>query len=220
MSNRRLFVNSAALIGLGLAMGCRFALAAGKDGKRDAPFAELPTPRPLATGDKIEVIEFFWYGCPSCNQVEPVLETWEKAAASDVVLRREHALWGGNQTMEVHAKIFYTLRAMHLLGQEHRVVYDAIHRARMSIRNDDIAFDWAERRGIDRTKFEATYKSLAVAAEIARSKQMSLEYGIQSVPTFVVNGKYMTSPQRAGGTSKMFGFIDELIAKERSAKKR
>jgi thiol:disulfide interchange protein DsbA len=218
MSNRRRFLNTAVFI-FGLSAGSRFAVAAGKDGKRDPPFTELATPQPTASRSRIEVIEFFWYGCPSCNQVEPKLEAWEKAVPSDVVVRREHAVWAGHQIQEIHAKIFLTLRAMNLLGEHHRVVYDAIHRARMIFRDDNIAFDWAQRRGIDRAQFEATYKSSAVATELARSKRITRDYGVESVPTFIVNGKYTTSPQRAGGASQMFGLIDELIAKERSSKK-
>ena len=92
----------------------------------DGPeFTRLATQQPTETPGKIEVIEFFWYGCPHCNKLEPMVEAWEKRLPKDVVLRREHVIWGGRKEIEVHARLFLTLRAMNLLEQHHRAVFDA-----------------------------------------------------------------------------------------------
>lgn len=181
------------------------------------PFVTLPTVQPAMAPGKIEVIEFFWYGCPTCNQLEPFVDDWEKTLPPDVAFRREPVVWDTRASTALHAKMFLTLRAMNLLGEHHQVVFKAIHWARLEFREDTDVFDWAERRGIDRAKFEAMFKSPAIATELARRKQMTHDYPVTNVPTFVVNGKYATSPFQAGGAPKMFRLVDELIAQERAA---
>lgn len=91
-------------------------LSAATAALADGPeFSPLEKPQPTETPGKIEVIEFFWYGCPHCNQLEPLLNAWEKRLPKDVVLRREHVIWPGRRETEVHARLYLTLRAMNLL---------------------------------------------------------------------------------------------------------
>jgi protein dithiol oxidoreductase (disulfide-forming) len=216
--NKRRFLGIAA-VGIALSGHAASTVAAEAAGQSGPRAIALPTPQAVKTPGKVEVIEFFWYGCPSCYQVETAVEEWQRKLPPDVVFRREHALWAGRGVaMETHARIFLTLRAMGLLEANHRVMFDAIHRARMNFRDDEVVLDWAERRGIDRQKFQATYNSPALAAELERSRQMTRNYAVDNVPAFVVNGKYKTSPYRVGTASQMFALIEELIASERQGK--
>ncbi len=181
-------------------------------------YVQLKTAQPTNSPGKIEVIEFFWYGCPHCDKLEPAVEAWEKRLAKDVVFRREHVIWSGRAETEIHARLFLTLRAMGLLAQHHPAVFDAIHREKTRLRSDAEAFEWAAKRGIDRAKFEAAYKSFGVNAQVASLKAMTLAYTVDGVPSFAVNGKYMVSLGGAHDEKRLFEIVDKLVAGERGRK--
>lgn len=191
---------------------CSTVRAAGPD------FTRLSTTLPTDTPGKIEVIEFFWYGCPHCNELEPMVEAWEKRLPKDVVFRREHVIWDGRSETETHARLFLTLRAMGLLTQHHRAVFDAIHAAKTRLRSESEVFDWAAKRGIDRAKFEATYKSFGVNMQTTRAKDMTGKYLVDGVPSFAVNGKYKASMGGAHDEKRLFEIVNKLIAEERPRK--
>jgi thiol:disulfide interchange protein DsbA len=189
------------------------ALAAQTD-----EFSRLPKPQPVDAPGKIEVIEFFWYGCPHCSALEPSVEAWEKQLPKDVAFRREHVVWPGRKETETHARLFLTLRAMGLLNQHHRAVFEAMQAAKTAPRSDKEIADWAAKRGIDRAKFEATYKSFGVNTQLARARDLTNNYLADSVPSFAVNGKYYTSLGAARGEKRLFEILNKLIADERPKK--
>ena len=184
-------------------------------------FTRLAKPQPVGTPGKIEVIEFFWYGCPHCSALEPLLVAWEKRLPKDVVLRREHIVWPGRKETEVHARLFLTLRAMNLLEKYHVPVFDAIHKAgaKGALRTDAQVLDWAVKAGIDRAKFEAAYKSFGVNAQTARAMDVTFNYDVDGVPSFVVNGKTRATLGAAHSPEKLLQTLDKLIAEERPGKK-
>lgn len=185
----------------------------------DGPeFTRLATQQPTETPGKIEVIEFFWYGCPHCNELEPKVEAWEKRLPKDVVFRREHVIWDGRKETAVHARLFLTLRAMNLLGQHHRAVFDAIHNAKAGLRDDAQVIAWAVKRGIDKAKFEGTYRSFGVQTQLAGAKDRTWNYGVDGVPSFAVNGRYMASLGGTHDADRLFAVVDKLIAGERPKK--
>lgn len=206
-----------ALLAIGLSLLSTYATA-DPDHSKEGPIEKLATPQPVQDKGKIEVIEFFWYGCPHCNQLEPAVEAWEKTLPKDVAFRREHVLWEGRRETRGHARLFVTLRALGVLAEHQRAAFDAVHGKGMKLHEEKIAFDWALQRGIDRAKFEAAYKSFGVETQLARAKQMTSDYRIDGVPKFVINGKYMTSPHQAGDERKMFSAINNLVKQERGAK--
>ncbi|QDQ28977.1 thiol:disulfide interchange protein DsbA/DsbL [Chitinimonas arctica] len=215
MITKRMF--GRAMLALGLALAGGTAFAAG-DHSSDAPIMPLANPQPVETPGKIEVIEFFWYGCPHCYQVEHTVGAWEKTLPKDVVFRREHALWDGRSDMTGHAKLFITLRLMGLLPKYNRAVFDAVA-SKIELRDEQVLFDWVAKQGINRSQFEAAYKSFGIGAQLGRAKQLTKTYRIEGVPTFIINGKFVTSPHQAGSEQRMFALIDELIARERKAGK-
>ncbi|MBV8659838.1 MAG: thiol:disulfide interchange protein DsbA/DsbL [Burkholderiales bacterium] len=192
----------------------------------------MPTALPTDTPGKIEVIEFFWFGCPHCYKAEPAVEAWAKTLPKDVVFRREHVMWEGRSDMEGHVRIFLALKSMGLLDSMTQKVFDAIQRDHIELRREDVLFDWIAKQGIDRAKFEANYKSaFSVNAGIARATQLAGTYHIDGVPMFIVNGKYKTSPtsvQRGSstpmdevkGSQVTLDVVNALIAKERAAAKK
>lgn len=205
------------LFALSLVLGPAFLAFADADHK-EGPFNKLAQPQPVQDKGKIEIIEFFWYGCPHCNQLEPMIEAWEKTLPKDVSFRREHILWESRRDTRGHARLFATLRAMGLLAQHQRAAFDAVHAKGLKLQDEKAAYAWAEARGIDRAKFEATYKSFGVETQLSRAKQMTDSYRIDGVPKFVINGKFSTSPHQAGNEQKMFAVIDSLVKQERGGK--
>jgi thiol:disulfide interchange protein DsbA len=193
-----------------------FAAGAGHAAQKD-PFIVLERPQPVDAPGKIEVIEFFWYGCPHCSRLEPEVEAFEKQLPKDVAFRREHIVWDGRADTEMHARVFLTLRAMGL-QQHHRAVFEAIHGSKAGLKSDKEVFEWAAKHGIDRAKFEAAYKSFGVNTQLARAKALTEKYLVDTIPAFAINGKYFTSMRETGGGKQLLETVNKLIAGERGKK--
>ncbi len=183
---------------------------------RAADYAALSPAQPTESGGKIEVLEFFWYGCPHCYRLEPLLDAWLKTMPSDVVFKRVPAYpsegWG------VLAKMYYTMQAMELLPQFNKRIFDAIHQESVNLNNPKIRDQWLAKNGVDVAKYHQVEKSFTVATDLGRARQMTQNYKVDSVPRLVVNGQYYTSAELAGGPDRIFAVVDELIAKGRREK--
>lgn len=179
-------------------------------------YTRLPTAQPTTPG-KIEVIEFFWYGCSHCYTIEPYIDAWAKKLPTDVIFRREHIAWPGRADLIPHAKLYYTLNTM---GLTHKLdAFKAIQQDRLELRREDTLFDWVAKEGVDVKQFKNVYHSFGTQSQVARAQDMTKRYAINAVPTFVVNGKYQTSPGLIGkedGT--ITTVLDALITKERKQK--
>jgi protein dithiol oxidoreductase (disulfide-forming) len=177
-----------------------------------APFEVLSPPQPVEANGKIEVIEFFWYGCPHCYALEPAVNAWVKKAPKDVTFKRVPAVpseqWG------VLAYMYYTLEAMGLLEQNHAKVFDAIHKDGKNLNNRKMRDEWLAKNGIDVAKFAEVEKSFAVNSKVKRAAQMTAAYKVDGVPRVFVNGKYWTAPELVG-QERMFETVDQMIAMAR-----
>jgi thiol:disulfide interchange protein DsbA len=194
------------------AIGVALAGAAFAQG---APFTLLNPPQATEAEGKIEVIEFFWYGCPHCYHLEPMLNAWQKNAPKDVVFKRVPAAHGGWATL---ATMYYTLEAMGLLDQMHVKVFDAIHKQNLNLGDKAVRDPWLAKQGVDVAKYNDVEKSFSVATKLQRAKQMSATYRVDSVPQLVVNGKYVVSGTSAGSTERMMLAVDAAIAAARREK--
>ncbi|MFO1322638.1 MAG: thiol:disulfide interchange protein DsbA/DsbL [Burkholderiales bacterium] len=178
-------------------------------------YARLRNPQPVETGKNIEVIEFFSYGCPHCGELEPILQNWLKNKPADVTFRRVPVMF--QPKWETLAKVYYTIDA---LGEDMKLspeVFAAIHGKGTNLANEKDFFDWAASKGLDRKKVEDLFNSFAIVGKVNRAKQLAQVYGIQSVPTVIVDGKYATGPERlSGGHSGMPLMIDALVQKSRA----
>jgi thiol:disulfide interchange protein DsbA len=153
-------------------------------------YTELKTPQPVeAQGNKIDVVEFFWYGCIHCYNLEPALDSWLKKLPPDVQFRRVPAVF--NQRWAHDAAIFYTFEAMGLLDKLHKPLFDAIHRGGLRTDNPQALEQWLQKQGVDPKKFNETMKSFAVQSKTRRAVQLTTGYSIEGTPAIAVQGRYV-----------------------------
>ena len=204
---------------LTLSAGASAQLAPGKDYQLINPV------QPTASGTKVEVIEFFYYGCPGCNSLQAPLENWLKKKPADIEFRRTPVVFQDAWLPLTTA--YYAFDAMGLVDKLHRPLFNAIHEQRvisdkMLLRDQKPLFDWVAQQGVDRQKFVDVYNSFGVRSRTNRSMEMAGNYQVTSTPTLVVDGKYLTTPAMVGSYERFFQGLDQLIAmarKERAAKK-
>ena len=176
--------------------------------------------QPTETGNKIEVIEFFYYGCSHCYDLEPYLNKWMSSAPKDVAFRRIPAVFSPDSVPLT--KTFYTLEALGELNRLHSDVYEAIHVKRIGLNNEQTLLDWMEQHGVNRKKFADAYNSFSVNSRVEFAKKLNIAYGVESTPSLVVDGKYLTGPGMAGSHESAMQVLNQLIDKarqERSSKR-
>jgi thiol:disulfide interchange protein DsbA len=196
------------------------ALAAGPEAFEGHEYARLKNPQPVATGSKVEVLEFFWYRCPHCFQLEPGLNAWLKTLPRDAQVRRVPAVF--RDDWMPGAKLYYTLVQMNLLDRLHHKVFDAYHVENINLNDPAVLGGWIAKQGVDRKKFEGIYNSFSTQSKATQGAQLATAYAISGVPAFIIDGKYTTSVSMAGSQARLFEVLDQLIVKaraERSSKK-
>jgi len=198
-----LATTAAALAMAGPAQAQGPAPAEGRD------FVRLNTPVAVPAGGKIDVIEFFSYGCPHCYTFEPMLEQWIKRLPADVAFRRIPATF--NAPFEAYAKFFYALEAIGQAEALHKRVFAAIHvqRQRLDKEADQAAFVSAN--GGDGAKFSEAYKSFGAATKLRQAKQAFEAYKIDGVPTLGIHGRWFTSGSLTGSNDRALAVADHLI---------
>jgi len=155
-------------------------------------YTELKTPQPVeAQGGKIDVVEFFWYGCIHCYNLEPALESWVKKLPPDVQFRRVPAVF--NPRWGHDAAIFYTFEAMGLLDKLHKPLFDAIHRGGLRTDNPQALDEWLQKQGVEPKKFNETMRSFAVQSKTRRAIQLTTGYAIEGTPAMAVQGRYVVN---------------------------
>jgi thiol:disulfide interchange protein DsbA len=202
------------LKGLGV-LAASFVVASGAQAQQPNTFVEVSPPQATATQDKIEVLEFFQYGCPHCRAMEPLIETWEKQQSDDVQLQRVPVAF--NAGMAPWQRLYYSLEGLGRLDL-HSAVFNTVQTERNPLNSRDRAVEWAVKQGLDRAKFEAMYDSFGVGTKVSRANQLIKSYKLESVPTMVVNGRYMTSPALAGGYPQTLEVASQLLQKVRGGK--
>ncbi len=171
-------------------------------------------PQPTQTGDKIEVIEIFWYGCPHCYDLEPHLEHWLKSKPKDVEFIRVPGILGNGWI--AHAKAFYTAEKLGVLDNIHRPLFDAIHKKGRRIMNEKKLKDFFISQGIDGDEFSEIYNSEEIDAKIKNAFILGKNYKITGVPTIIVNGKFRTTASLSGSNAGIIDTINELADRERA----
>lgn len=208
--SRRSFSLAGAAAALGAGPAARAQGAAPVEGR---DFVRLNTPAAVPAGGKIDVIEFFSYGCPHCYSFEPALEQWIKRLPPDAAFRRVPATF--NASFEGYAKLFYALEAAGQFEALHKRVFAAIHvqRQRLDKEADLVAFVSAN--GGDAAKFSEAYKSFGVATKLRQAKQLFEAYKIDGVPTLGIHGRWFTSGSLTGSNEKALAVADYLIQRAR-----
>ncbi|MFZ3322135.1 MAG: thiol:disulfide interchange protein DsbA/DsbL [Usitatibacter sp.] len=178
-------------------------------------FQKMDAPQPTDGSGKIEVIEFFWYGCPHCYAMEPAVAAWLKTKPADVEFKRVPSYAGSWVSM---AELFYTLEAMGKIETMHTKVFDAIHKDHLNLNNKKVLDKFLADNGIDPAEYDKVQKSFSVVNKLNRDKQLTMLYQVDSVPRFFIAGKYVTSGDIAHGNDKIMPAIDEAIAAVRKEK--
>ena len=179
------------------------------------PWQKLEPPQPTPGNGKIEVIEFFWYGCPHCYRLEPSLKAWLKNKPADVDFKLVHAIPSASWLQ--HAKIYYTLETMNLVDSLHDKVFDAIHKDNKNLNDTKVLDQFLAQNGVDPTKYHEVEKSFTVDSKLKRANQLTVNYKVDGVPRIIVDGKLFTGPEFAGGEDKMMAAVEQMIALERTA---
>ena len=178
-------------------------------------FLRLKNPQPVDSGRNIEVLYFFSYGCPHCRDFDPELQPWLKTLPADVEFKRVPVDFGREQWANL-GKVLYTLEA---LGAEKSMtsdVFAAVHDRKMPLWQENVFYDWAAGKGLDRKKVEETYRSFGVNSKMNRARQLAKNYNVQSVPVVFVDGKFQISADKVGTHAAMPAAMTQLIAKARA----
>ena len=191
-------------------------LVFAKDYKEGVEYIKLATPLATQNPDKIEVQEFFWYGCPHCFQFEPKIAAWVKTKPANVEFVRTPAPL--NPNWMVHTKTFYALETMGKGDQYHSDLFNAIHVAKLKLYTPEAIADFLAQKGIDRSKFLETMNSFAVEMRARKAAQLGTEYKLSGVPALTVNGKYVVNTNQAGGFDEALEIVNYLVKKESTSK--
>ena len=183
-----------------------------------APFVEgqhympITPPQPTSSKDKVEVVELFWYGCPHCYRLEPYVKRWLKKKPKNVKFVRMPGVL--NPQWEIHARAYYAAEVLGVVEKIHAPMFEAIHEKKNRINNEAAIMALFKQHGVSENDFKKAFKSFAVETKLRRAKDMGRRYGARFVPAIIVNGKYLTGAQSAGGNSKVFKVVDQLVKQE------
>jgi len=178
----------------------------------------VPSQPTVGGADKIEVAEFFWYGCGHCDDLEPIINAWEASKPANVRFVRIPAMW--NDVLKLHARLYYTEVVLVRNGNIEdgvafrSAVFDEYHRRGNRLLNEESIARFFERYGVSQNDFTKTWNSFEVSQKLRVANDLARRYSISGVPAIVVNGKYRTGAAEAGGYPKMLQVIDELVTRE------
>jgi len=184
--------------------------AAYTEGKE---YVALANPQPTSSGDKVEVVELFWYGCPHCYRLEPFISEWLASKPDDVVFVQMPAIVG--PPWELFAKAYYTAEFLGVKEKIHLALFETLHKDKKKITTDEALQAFFIEQGVSEEDFKNTFNSFAVAMKVNNAKLMTQRYGITGVPTIIVNGKYNTSGSLAGSNENIIKVVEYLVNQER-----
>jgi thiol:disulfide interchange protein DsbA len=202
-------IKSALLLGL---MSASLWMLPGAANAQAPYITVTPAQHTEVAPGKIEVLEFFWYGCPHCFELEPELAAWAKKLPAHVVFKRQPAIF--SDRWEPLAKAYFALEALGEVERLHGALLNTIHAEGRDLNAPEAFFAWAAAQGVDANKLKTAYQSFSVFSKVAKARQLSKAYPLKGVPALVINGKYLSSPSDAGGYVPLLRVADQLIARE------
>jgi thiol:disulfide interchange protein DsbA len=192
-----------------LALPAQAQLAVGRDYVAIEPAQATDNPA------KIEVIEFFSYGCPHCSDLNPYANKWAAKLPADVVFKRVPVGFG-NPYYQIMARLYYALEAIGELPRLDESVFNAIHEKGLKLIDDKSILQWVTAQGVDAKKFSDAYNSFGVISKTKRADQMAQATKIRGVPALVIDGRYLVTGQDIKGHADMLALTDKVISKARS----
>ena len=215
--NRKQFLSTLSAAGLALALMPAGAALAQQQSISSKDFQALSghVPTEAAPG-KIEVVEFFWYGCPHCYAFDPTISAWSKRKPEDVVFRRVHVPFFSRP----HQQMFYALQAINREDEETRnAIFQAIQKERKPMQKLDEMKEVLANVKVDPAAFENAYNSFGVKTQMQRANKTTTAWGVDGVPTLAVGGQYVTSPAMAGSNEAAIDVLNALLARIQSGSK-
>jgi len=213
MTISRRHFNQSLIAALGLAllppMAARADLVEGRDWRAITP------PQPSDSPEKIEVLEFFSYGCSHCMAFNPIVKEWARKLPSDVAFRRVPVTFG-RTAWETLARLFLALEIGGDLEQLDQKVFEALHQERARIYTRDAILDWVGKQGADPERFASVYDSFDLQTRLMRAEQLAERYRIDAVPTLTVGGRFAVLGHAAQGFEGLLAIADELILESRA----
>lgn len=221
-TDMRFFKQLFTTIGFGfIALTAAIAPASAGNSKQNG-YTTLAVPQNTDAGNKVEVLEFFWYSCPHCYALDPSLSEWVKKQGSNIVFKRVPVIF--TEKFVPQQKLYYALETMGKAEEMHSKIFNAIHVSRQHLDTDATILDFVVKNGIDKKKFTDTYGSISVQSKVQRVGPMQTAFKIDGVPHVVVDGRFTTSlamvaetmPPNAGEPALFVEFakvLDGLVLK-------
>ena len=203
------------LVAVAWAAAAPYAIAQSADFDVEGRYEVLNPPQLTETGDRIEVVDVFWYGCPACYRFLPAMEAFERDKPEYVQIRRLPAIF--RESWAAHARAFYTAGILGVAEETHRALFDEIHANRRPTDTRETLGAFYERHGVDRAEFDRTYDSFAVESMVRKSVVMQQRYGVRGTPSVIVNGKYRVTARLAGSYENMARIARVLADREHEA---
>lgn len=179
-------------------------------------YVVLSPAQPTRSGIKIEVLEFFFYGCPHCFKLHQTMSAWENKMPLDVDLTFIPAIF--NPSWEPMASTFYALEKMGQRAQLHDDLYNAWNISNMNLTDETKIADFVAQHGVDRQKFRDAYSSFSMQSKVIHAKQIGQNYGIRNTPTLIVDGKYLIAGLHPAETIEVLNDLIDKVRKERTDK--
>lgn len=180
-------------------------------------YTQIRQAHPTSSPEQIEVIEFFWYGCPHCFKLEPYVQRWLETKPKDVKFVRIPGIL--NKTWAIHARAYYTAEILGVVDKTHEAMFEAIHVKNQPLDTERAIKDLYVKQGVSPKDFDRTFRSFAIESKVRRASNLMARMGINGVPGLVINGKYRTDASKAGGNKNIFKVVDYVVEQERQAKK-
>jgi thiol:disulfide interchange protein DsbA len=178
-------------------------------------YVRLPVAQQAQPGDKVEVLEFFWYGCPHCWHLEPAINAWKATMPEGADFQRMPAT---GPRWEPHARAYYAAELMGKLDAFHEALFKAMQVDKRRLMSEDDLVKFAGEIGIDEQEFREVYRSFTVDAKVRKAADLGRRYGIDGVPAVVINGKYRTSPSQTGTQDRFIEVMNTLVSREIAAR--
>jgi thiol:disulfide interchange protein DsbA len=218
-SRRRLLV---AGLTMPLAWASGHVAAASADPREGDEYQRLATPQPTYSAGQIEVLDFFWYGCPHCYHLLPAMEDWRLHHKQADVSLRHVPVDFGDPRREPHTQMYCALQVLDKVDELHVRVFDAMQRDHRRLNTETEIADFMAANGIARDKWLSTYRSFSVANMVSRARATYQAYGIDGTPTIAIDGRFLTSPTMAKNaadanrsTIATLDFLIERVRRER-----
>jgi protein dithiol oxidoreductase (disulfide-forming) len=212
---RTVLLVGAAAVGAAEAAAQQVAAPPFEAGKH---YAVLTPAQPTSTGaGKVEVAEVFMFGCPGCFGFEPYIQAWLDKKPDYINFVRLPAQWSSHPESPMHARAYYTAEALGKLGEIEEDFFNEVHRNGNLLDTEAKLAAFFAAHGVDEAAFKSTFNSFTVNAKLKRADELVQRYRVQSTPSVIVNGKYLTVGRMAGSVEAWFAIIEDLAAREHAA---